>query len=187
MRRLLLTLTILVALGCSEDTTGPSSGPGVVTITGTVTDANLENPVSIRLSVQFEKIEEFNSHRTVARMKTGPVTMTLTGGTRLLRDSAALLQSNKMNVSYRVSKEGIRSVAGQVIVTQDDTGASLNWSASYQGLATNQEDVTIEDVLAAAGRISIRYVDGEEQAEFLSNDVTVSVRGMKALVEASVQ
>lgn len=183
-RLLLIVAVVLCVVSCSDDDpVGPSGTLGVVSIVGSLTDTETDAVVSIRLRIEYDVIVSSVASGSRHAILTGPVALALAWGNDPVKRAVAAMDSSHMNVLYASGPGTEHRVQGSIHGLHDDSRFSLSWLAEYQGRLSSDDIVSIDDIFAAPGRVVISAAEGEERWQLRGDEMLVSVRGTKKLVD----
>ncbi|MEJ2720856.1 MAG: hypothetical protein P8181_06900 [bacterium] len=189
IRFVLAVLVVIAANGCSDDdVTAPSSEHGAITASGTFMDVDDQSESEAKLQITFESVEQFvevtNGDEIMRNITTGPTKIHIRGHNQFLIAAAAGLETNPVKLRYRRRSDGICDVAA-TMTCQTDTGDrfALNVIARYDENKWLAKPGTLDDIPAASGVMQLVGIQGDTQRRSFCEDLFVSIRGMKPLIE----
>lgn len=180
-------LIVLCVAGCSSDNpVGPASDDATVMVTGTLSNRDGET-ATVRFMIGYSDIERLYETSSGDQMSifTGPVDIANIGFRNAATDILGPLDGRSMQMMLRRSESGNEiqgSVGGADL--QGNT-YNLAWRVRYQGRIADDPSVLLDDVFGAPANLALQVQTGRESVYWREVRATVTVRGMRKVVERS--
>lgn len=184
---IMVLVALCFAAGCSDDNpAGASSEAATVMITGTLVPVDkIGSDVSVRITLSYESVERVQTRDDRMTFITAPVSIMSTVRNPTISDALDALNDLPMNILYDRAEDSDRTQGYMSMYVDNYNRYQLSWLATYHGRRTLSDAVALDDFFGAGGRLVIRIVVDGEMMDLIADDIAVTVRGVRDVVERS--